>query len=432
MQDDAGLTQALVALAPQQAGDWDDVLQRSQAMLGRRRRRRKPVLAIAFAAVLLMAGAAWAVGSQVFGWFSVSRSPVEAPSLPAAAGYVSGRALHLSDGSVQQLSRPLRGSLLGHDAALVVPSPDGRYVAYHAWTGGSTIGTPLLVLHDIATGSDRVLARGAQTLAWSSAGRIAYFQASRPRYDGSNGAYVGEVVVRTLGGPSRAWTRRPGDYQVLAWAGRTLLVGIPPCFFPNCRHDPAAGVYALSSAGTLRPLHLATHAQGDASRTALSPDGRYAVGIYSPVPGEDTPSPFVRIVRIEDGHPTATLDLLRPLRHAGLRASRVGSLLGAAWRKGEIALTFDSALVLLRMRGETPTIEEILRIPSTALPNRYGVSLGIPFLTGPKNGKVIVTARGSVGVVAVLACSRAARRCVRGHVFPTRRWFAVVANPSRP
>jgi hypothetical protein len=432
MQDDGYLAEALLALAPEQGADWGDVVERSQALQRGRGRRRTLVLAVAVAALLLVAGAAWAVGSQVFGWFSVSRFPVEAPSLPAAAGYVSGRDLHRADGDVQHLSRPLLAPLLGQEAALVVPSPSGRYVAYHAWTRDSpNSGTPLLVVHDTATGSDRLLTRGAQTLAWRRDGRIAYFRADRPRYDGRFGAYLGEVVVQSLHGTPRAWTHRPGGYSVLAWAGHSLLVGVAPCFFPNCRHDPTPGVYALNSAGALRPLHLATLA-------ALSPDGRYAFGRYDPA-GQDSPSPLVRVVRIEDGQPVATVNLLRPLRRAGLRGPLPGSLLGASWRGDEIAATVigrDSALVLFRVRAGEPAIEEILRIPPAALPARHGVSFGIPLLTGRENGKIVVTARGTTSddrsLVAVLACSRTTRSCVRGRVLPTRRWFAVVDNPSRP
>jgi hypothetical protein len=433
MMEDDGLTTALAALAPQQGADWDDVVRRSQTMLRAAERRRRVTLALAFAALLVAAGTAWAVGSQFFGWFAVSRAPVEAPSLPTAGDYVSGRVLHRAHAHTQRLSHPLLAPLLGEDAALIVPSPGGRYLAYHAWARAtSTTGTPILILHDTVADSDHLLATGAQTLAWSRDGRIAYFKADRARYDGRNGAYVGQVVVRTLHGRPRTWTRRAGDYRVLAWAGRTLLVDVRPCFFANCRHNPAPGVYALQSSGALHPLHLATLA-------ALSPDGRYAFGRYDPSPGQDTPSARVRTIRIEDEAPVTTLDLLGALQRAGLRGLLPGSLLGASWRDGEIAATFsgrDSALALFRVHAGKPTLETILRIPSSTLPSRYGVSLGTPLLTAPRNEKVIITVRGTASderyLVAVLACSRTTRSCVRGQVLPTRRWFAIVNNPSRP
>jgi hypothetical protein len=61
-------------------------------------------------------------------------------------------------------------------------------------------------VNDLRDGSDRLLARGAQTVAWGADGRIAYFQADHARY--AAGPYLGKIVVRSLTRPSTAWTPR--------------------------------------------------------------------------------------------------------------------------------------------------------------------------------------------------------------------------------
>ena len=410
------------------SGEWDDVVARSRGLAVARRRRQRLVIAVAIAAFVLTAGATFAIGNQFFGWFSVSTSAEEAPTLPGAAPYVAGRMLYREGKPPQRLGQPLLASLLGQDATLVVASPDQRYVAYHAWLRS----TPLLYIHDTKTRTDRLLARGAQTIAWGPHGRIAYFRANHPRYDQRRGAYVGDVVVQTLDGRPVTWTKRSGGYQVLAWAGDQLLVAVRGCYFLNCRRDPAPGVYVLSSSGGLRPLQLSTLA-------ALSPDGRYAFGRYDRVAGQDSPSSFVRVVDVRTGRAVATLDLLRPARRAGLRGLLPASLLAGSWKGDEIVGTFggrDSALVFLRFRAGRLSVESTVRVDSKILPSQYGVSFGAPIFVGPGRAQVVVPVRATTPanryVLAVLGCSRSKRHCVRGRVLAERTWFAVVGNPSRP
>ena len=137
-------------------------------------------------------------------------------------------------------ARPASGSSVArtaprHDASVAVSSPDGRYVAYHSWQGK----TPLLRVHDLRDGSDRLLARGAQTVAWGADGRIAYFQADHARY--AAGPYLGKIVVRSLTRPSTAWTPRAGGYEAVAWAGGRLLIGVRPCVFLSARTSRSRG-----------------------------------------------------------------------------------------------------------------------------------------------------------------------------------------------
>jgi hypothetical protein len=435
--NDARIAEALFAAVPAGTGDWADVAARAAVLRKTRRRRRKLTLALAFALVLITAGTALAVGNRFFDWFSVEASRQEAPTLPAGAPYVAGATFYGAGAEPQSLSRSLVAPLLGQDATLAVLSPDERYLAYHSALmnppNDLTV-VPLLYVHDTVTGRDRLISRGAQTVAWDRDGRIAYFRATRDQYNGRHGAYVGHVVVGTLTRPATAWTRIAGVYEVLAWARGRLLVGVAGCYFPNCRRDPPRGVYVLEESGRLRPLPLATLA-------ALSPDGRYAFGRFDLSAGQDSASPFVRVLEIARGKPVATLDLTQAMRRSGLRGLLPGALsAGGAWRGDEIVVTFrgrDSALVFLRMVGRRLTLDSVARIPSQPfrVRTRYGVSFGgSPFFA--KGSNVIVPIRGETlrgrYLVSIASCSRRTRRCVRGTILPPRRWFAVADNPSRP
>jgi len=371
---DARLEEGLRALAPATTGDWPDVVRRSHRLVAANaRRRRRLTLAFAVVALLVGSGTALAIGSRLFGWFSVSTAPLEAPTLPEAAPYILGNRLYLPGRMPQRLAAPLLASLLGQDATLVVAAPDGRHVAYHAWEHS----VPLLFVHDDALDTDRLLARGAQTVAWARDGRIAYVQGVPPRYRPQH-AFRGKVMVQRLGGAPTAWTPRVGSYQVLAWAGDRLLVAVPRCLLIECAGDPEPGVYVLGSSGHLAPLGLATLA-------ALSPDGRVAFGRYDRSPGDDNPSALVRLVDVARRRVLSTLDLAQAARKQDPGGLRVGSLASAVWRDDEIAGTFlgaENALVFLRVQRDRLTLEQTFRIRATALPNRWGLSFGAPFFTG--------------------------------------------------
>jgi hypothetical protein len=423
---DARLEQSLRALVPAAGGDWGEVVSRAHRLdAARARARRRLVLAFAAVALVLVTGAALAIGNQLFGWFTVSTAPEKAPTLPGAAPYVSGQTLYLAGRKPQRLAAPLLASLLGQDATLVVASPDRRRLAYHAWREG----VPLLFVHDTVAGTDQLLAHGAQTVAWGSDGRIAYVQGGRYR----NGhAYRGRVLVRTLDTRPVAWTPRPGSYEVLAWARNRLLVGIRRCLLLECKGDPEVGVYKLERSGRLLRLPLAT-------LSALSPDGRLAVGRYDRVAGQDSPSPLMRLVDIATGRVLATLDLTRSARAAGLRGLLPGSIGTAAWRGDEIVATFsgeESALVFLRVRGRRLSVEQSVRVPTATLPGRYSLYFGAPVFANEGTDRVVVPVRRSAeddrGFTAVLACDRRTRHCIRGQMLAGREWFAVVSNPSRP
>ena len=432
--NEARIAEALFAVVPAGGGDWADVAARAAELEQARRRRHKLTLALAFALVLITAGTALAVGDRFFDWFSVDTSRREAPTLPGRAPYVAGATFYRAGAEPQPLARPLVAPLLGQDVALAVLSPGGRYLAYHsALVNPPTDLTlvPLLYVHDAESGRDRLLSRGAQTVAWNSDGRIAFFRATRSRYDGRRGAYVGHVVVGTITRPATPWTRIAGTYEVLAWARNRLLVAVGKCYFPNCRREPPTGVYVLDESGAMRRLPLA-------GVTALSPDGRYAFGRFDQVPGQDSPSPIVRVVDIGTGRPVATINLKQAMKQAGLRGLLPGAIsTGGAWSGSEIVAGFggrDSALVFLQARGRRLELDSVVRIPAQTLKTHYGVSFGTPsFVSG---GTVIVPIRGETRsgryLVSIASCSRRTHRCVRGKILPPRRWFALADNPSRP
>jgi hypothetical protein len=409
-------------------GNWADVVRRSHRLAsGRARRRRRLVLALAAVALVVGTGTALALGKQFFGWFTVSSAPERAPTLPGAAPYILGQRLYRAGHKPQRLAAPLRASLLGQDVTLVVAAPDGRRFAYHSWRAN----VPLLFVHDEVAGTDSVFARGAQTIAWGRDGRIAYVQGDPPRYRPMHG-FRGRVMVRTPGAGPVAWTAHRGSYYVLAWARDRLLVGVRACLLLECKNDPEDGVYVLEQSGRLIPLRLA-------ALTALSPDGRLAFGRYDPVPGQDSPSSLVRLVDVARGRVLTTLDLSQAARTRGLGGLHLGSLTSGAWRGSEIVATVageDNLLVALRVYRNQLLLEQVVRIPDTTLPNRWGISFGTPIFTGSGTRHVVVPVRGEIaptgGIVAVLACDLRARHCVRGQVFPGREWFSVVSNPSRP
>jgi hypothetical protein len=425
---DLQIEESLRALAPGAEGNWGDVVSRARRFdVARDRRRRRLVLAFSAVALVLVTGTALAIGTRLFDWFTVRTAPERAPTLPAAAPYVSGQTLYLAGRKPQHLASPLLASLLGQDVPLVVTSPRSRYIAYHSWRNR----TPLLFVHDTLTDSDRLLARGAQTIVWGSDGRIAYVQADPPRYSGRR-EYVGRVMVRNLNSKPVAWTKDRGVYFVLAWARGRLLIASRGCNLPGCETEPTPGVYVLERSGRLVPLPLA-------SLLALSPDGRLALGRHDPVPGQDSPSALVRLVDVASGRVLSTLDLTHAVRAAGLRGPLPGSLYTAAWRGDEIVGAFsgtDSALIFLRVRGGRLSAEQVVRIPAATLPGRYSLYFGAPVFTNDGTNRVVVPVRrpgeGNAGFAAVLACDRRSRHCVRGQMLRGREWFAVVSNPSRP
>jgi hypothetical protein len=193
-----------------------------------------------------------------------------------------------------------------------------------------------------------------------------------------------------------------------------------------CSQTLEPGVYALDRPGPLVRFPL-----DDVG--ALSPDGRRAVGTYLPVAGQDSPSGLIRLVDVQAGRVLHTFDLRRIGRSTTPVSGR------GAWRGDElvvpVSVGFTRLLVFFRA-GERLSVTGTIHVPRGTLPVRFAVSLHPPQYVGAGTRRVVTGISGErIGggyTAAVLTCDRDARSCVRGRLVPPRRWFAVLANPSRP
>ena len=400
--------------------DWLDVQRRE-------RRPRKRLIAFAVAAVAIVTvGTALALAPRLLDLLHVTRSNEEVPR-PAAVAYVAGRLLHRPGHPTLRLAAGVFGPLVGQSAALAVSSPDRRFVVYHTWRHE----TPSLRIVDLRHGTDRVLARGAQTLAWGGRG-LAFVRGRPPRYD--HRAYVGDVVVRrTPASPPVVWSDRVAEYGALAWAGRTLLVAVAACNFPPCKGAREPGVYAFDGPGRIRQLTVS-------GVSAVSPDGRLVVGPVLPVRGQDSPSPLVHLDDVRTGRALATLDLVAATRGRVPSSWLRGGLGEADWRGDTIvgvsSFASVSTLVALRFTHGRLRLEQVLRLdraPRAGAP--HGAFFVSPVFSGPGTRVVVAHVEGELRngyFSAMITCDRVARRCVRGAPIRPRRWIAIVRNPSRP
>jgi hypothetical protein len=441
---DPGFEARLAALASQEAGDWNDVRVRSQRIVARRRRRT--VLGVALAALVLTTLSvvpALGIGDRVLGLLAISETQDrDVPSPPAprsesppaeerpvAHPYVFGRELVGLRGGTQKLGAEVVAPLLGHTRSIAVPSPDGRYVVYHTWRRE----TPSLRVHDVRTGRDVRLANGAQTFAWRRDGELAYWKALTPRY--VSDAYMGHVVVqRSLEEPAVRWTTKPAEYGVVGWAGDRLLVHLHVCPFPGCGDPVLEGIYALDGPGEMQRLPLS-------SVTAISPDGKYAVGGFMAQPG-DGGSSVVRVVEVATGRVVVHINRLRSADRSVPKAWFTGGVQEGSWARDQIVATLGagevSAVVFLHFDGRTLSVEKVLR-----LVEKTEIDLGLgPFFSTPtfvnRAGRLVTvevhtyTPDEADGISVFLTCDRITSECVQGKELPLTRWLALVQNPSRP
>lgn len=435
---DPNLEARLSRLAPQLAGaDWPDVRRRGSAAAPRVRRR---LLAALVAATLALAAAVPALGldDRLLDLLGVTQTDEDVPT-SAGAGplpYVYGDTLH-GFGSPRRLAAPLLPRFVGEGPAIAVPSPDGRYLAYHT---ADRVGPTLRVL-DLRTGSDRVLARGAQMVAWGRRG-IAYFQADPPEYR-ERFAYAGRVVVRST--PDAApvtWVEGVGVYEIFAWAGPRLVIESRGCNLPVreddagspgpfCLSQLAPGPYVLDGPGRARFL-------GDHRVAAVSPDGRYGFGPLQQ-PLQDSPTPLAHVVDLATGERVAKLDLRRTRR--GREVQLYGSG-GGAWTGDTIAVVASVAetrLVVLRYRTGRLTVERALRLEREFFPGTFGPTFSTPVFADRAGRRVVVRVSAEYrdtaeyrGIRAFLTCDLETRRCRAGRPLRDRLSLSVVFNPSRP
>ena len=415
-------------------GDWLDVVRRAERQRATVRRR---IVLVAAAAVLL-AIPALALGVRLVDDWLVVEGTEELPSsgeirLP----YVFGDGLHIAS-RTHRLAQPVLAPLLGEDAALVVPSPEKRWVAYHAWQqargGREAGGVPLIRLHELASGKDVVLESGAQSLAWRADGTFAFMRALEPRYEntpqGTLGGHLGHVVVRdSLDAPARRWTTKATEYTVRAWAGSTLLVTVHPSYV-YANPQPARGLHALDGPRRMRRLPLD-------DLTALNAAGTLAVGAPA-ANGDGPPPPYVNVVRVPDGRLVARVPLPRGLLTVGGLGSWVGDwiVMPAIPRRGAGALLF------LRYSRGRLSADQVIRLDratalSAGVKSFRGIAYARPMFADATARTVVFRANvfreGDAYVTMFLTCDRVKRICRRGVVLePPGRLAALVQNPSRP
>src|SRR5919201_1302297 len=198
---------------------------------------------------LVVAGAALALGATALVVGLVNASGTRPPSgaakfvdgQPAPPGlYVAGDRLLGAPGGTRRLGAEASAPLIGGEGPVADASPDGRYVAYNTWTWskpidwsrslaqqgigrGDALGVPALRLHDLETGSDAMLERGALTLAWRPDGALAYVRGAPAEYR-EGIPYATDVVVRTsVRGRASVWSPAPDRYLTYGWAGDRLI-----------------------------------------------------------------------------------------------------------------------------------------------------------------------------------------------------------------
>ena len=176
--------------------------------------------------------------------------------------------------------------------------------------------------------------------------------------------------------------------------------------------------------------------------SAISPDGRYVLGGFDPVPGQDSPSSLVRVVEVATGHVAARLDL-RQAAGAGVLARWLAAGIGpGSWVGNRIVATTAAgnvgALVVMRFSRARLTVERVIRLDRAApLPPGYGPFFSVPiFLEGTGRRVALAVSvpprGGGSGFRSFLECDLSAARCVRGRPLPKGSWMGLVYDPSRP
>jgi hypothetical protein len=337
---------------------------------------------------------------------------------------VGSRAIGLSGGPAQLAAPPVT-PLAGWLTPAGVPSPDGRYLAYNTWDElrpddpalswsdqgiepGDPLATPSIRVHDSSTGRDELLEDGAFSLAWHPDGRVAYFKGAERDYRAAV-RYVGDVLVRaTVEAEPDVWSRAPGRYIVVAWAGETLLAY-------REREGEALDVIVFDGPGQMRVLAV------DSALVAISPDGRQAFVERGPAQGR----PSVSVLDVASGREAATLDLTTVDPAVGT-VSYSGD-----WRGRRVVAPSASGLAVFRVGRVGISLEQ-------AVPVAVAQGVAEPrFADAPGRRVVTWTTRGRGGVF--LDCDLTSEACAEVVPLPTARgaqgfpaWRRPLYNPSRP
>jgi hypothetical protein len=327
-----------------------------------------------------------------------NRFPTFAGEGEIDATFVVGNRLHGVGARPRVLRAAVHAPLVANLAPPAVRRGDA--IAYNAWARSR----PAIRLHDLETGDDVVVERGAYSLAWRSDGALATFRGVT-RVVNDPRKYVGHIVVRPAPkAPSQAWTTERGRYIVVAWAGKRLLAYRLRPGWPD--------LVVLERPGQVRRLARA------GALVAVSPDGRRAfVSTYGASP------PVVRVLDVARGVELSRLTLRPPIRWL---------LESGSWTGDLVVATVSGGVAMFRVRPRRIELAQLLRLPPEAIP----VALYEPRST---DGRRIVgwaelpsQPREAIPRATLVQCDRVALRCVTGVVASSATPPRVVYNPSRP
>lgn len=313
---------------------------------------------------------------------------------------------------------------MGWLAPVGVSSPDGRFVAYSAWTDlvtiqpqkswseqgirpGDPVGTPSIRLVDRRTGEDSLFETGAFSFAWRSDGAVAYFEGDMEHFRVDQ-AYPGTIRVRdSLQAAPVAWTSEHAQYVVIAWAGNSLLAY-------RQSEGEWLDLLALDGPDSIRLL------AAGANLVAVSPDGERVLVSQ----GE-----WAGVLEVASGEQLASLDLKStadPVTGAPIRYLAYGG----SWIGDRIAAEGGPGIVILESRGASLRVTGAVALPEKDFP----LPPHEPELLGSSGARVVAwipVMRGGDRQYAYLDCELATLHCVAGPLRDDQVFFSV-RNPSRP
>src|SRR4051812_10439232 len=250
--------------------------------------------------------------------------------------------------------------LFGTNAPLGITGPAG--IVYSSWTWKDAkyaradqfpqladIGRPSVWLHT-PSGSDQLIADGAQTPAVSSTGAIAYVSGGDYR---TNTQYVGRIIVRQPDGSLQSWTPKAGAYTVLGWAGQRLIYALDPSEI-----QAAGAVYVADAPGRSRRI-----AEADCLLLATSPDHKWLLLSEGYLQGP----PSLKVVEAATGRVVARLAAksLAP-KHVIANIDALGTWApGVVWLAGDADGRASALSIQVTLHNGVPKLSHAVvhRIP---------------------------------------------------------------------
>ena len=352
-----------------------------------------------------------------------TQSSLQGSNLNAARGQSTGGPVVIGAG--EEVIASLTGSL----TPVAVESSDRGTVVYSSWRqisrpergiagqgikAGALVGIPSVRAYNVATGTDKLVERGAYSPALSLDRRLAFVRGDTDTVR-QNVAYTGQIVVGSADGESfESWTRGSARYFTYAWAGSTLLA------YKALPDSEAADLYAFTSAGRSRLL------APEAFVIAISPDGERVLVTVG--------RRMVEVIRVANGAIEASLPLDGPGVAAPDSPTTPHALMFAgSWYGDRVVANSDVGLVVLNVRDPI-RIESVIETPGfpmgitepTLVSDTHLIGwadIGSPPTPGAREEPAYKN--------ALVECDLAAKVCSVGTARPGRSWTRWVTNPSQ-